>query len=728
MFTFVTQNYPTSPGVYIMKGPRGKILYVGKAKNLRARLGSYFRGDAGLSVKTAALVAKVEAVEVLLTASEKEALLLEASLIKKHRPRYNIVLKDDKNYILFKLDKRSPYPRLAFTRRVVRDGAAYFGPFTSATAARATWKELGRVFPLRKCGDRALANRVRPCLYHFIGQCLAPCVKAVDPDDYAALVRRVEAFLTGRSAEVIKTMQKDMEAAAEALEFEKAAGLRDLLRAMRRTVEGQATVLTRLVDLDVVDWAATPHGVGLCILFVRQGRLLDRKTFFFPGVDAEEALAAAGSALVQFYRPESFIPPRVVVPETLAPVAVLAASRDGLGTGEEGSPDGPVPAEAAPAQPPHAQPMPAPPAMTEPMPAGRAMAQAMPDEAVVAQVMPGEAVVAQVMPGDEAVAQVMPGEAAPGGPGVAGDAPDAGTATEAAASERAADARALAEILEERRGAAVRLGPPRGREERKLLEMAAVNARRAAEEAVKAAERDVLPALAARFGLAGLSRIEAVDVSHLGGRGVRVGLVVYEDGAPKKRDYRAYAFAELEGTSDDYLALASFAARRAAAGPPWPDLLLIDGGKGQLEAVARALGEAGAGGAFALAAIAKGDTRAQNELGDVVFVPGRKNPLSLRPGSPELLFLQRVRDTVHDFSVGRQRAARNKAGLTSDVLALPGVGPKTAKRLWEAFGSVAAMQAAGAEAIAARTGLGPKRAAALATALSALPGDGGGER
>lgn len=668
MFPFVTQNYPTSPGVYLMKGPRGKILYVGKAKNLRARLSSYFRGDAGLSVKTAALVAKVTAVEVLLTASEKEALLLEASLIKKHRPRYNIVLKDDKNYILFKLDKRSPFPRLAFTRRVARDGAAYFGPFTSAAAARATWKELGRVFPLRKCGDRALANRVRPCLYHFIGQCLAPCVKAVDPDDYAALVRRVEAFLTGRSAEVIKTVQKDMEAAAEALEFEKAAGLRDLLTAMRRTVEGQATVLTRLVDLDVVGFAATDHGVGLCILFVRQGRLLDRKTFFFPGVDAEEALSAAGSALVQFYRPESFIPPRVVVPESLAPVAALAASREGVGAGE----GGPVTDEAAPAHP------------------------SLPD----------------AMPAALAVAPSMEGEGAP----------DEGAATEAAAGERAADARALAEILEERRGGAVRLGPPRGREERKLLEMAAVNARRAAEEAVKAAERDVLPSLAATFGLAGLSRIEAVDVSHLGGRGVRVGLVVFEDGAPRKRDYRAYAFPELEGTSDDYLALASFAARRAAAGPPWPDLLLIDGGKGQLEAVARALGEAGAGGAFALAAIAKGDTRSQNEMHDVIYVPGRKNPLSLRPGSPELLFLQRVRDAVHDFSVGRQRAARNKAGLSSDVLALPGVGPKTAKILWEAFGSVAAMKAAGVEAIAARTGLGPKRAATVAEALSTLPG------
>ncbi|KHK04220.1 excinuclease ABC subunit UvrC [Desulfovibrio sp. TomC] len=610
MFIFDLKNFPTSPGVYLMKGSRGKILYVGKAKNLRARLSSYFRNDASHTPKTTALVARIEGVDVLMTASEKEALLLESSLIKKHRPRYNVVLKDDKNYILFKLDKRSAYPRLAFTRRVERDGAAYFGPFTSASAARATWKELGRIFPLRKCGDRALANRVRPCLYHFIGQCLAPCVLPVDGGEYAALVRRVEAFLTGRSGEVLKAVQREMEQAAEELAFEKAAGLRDLLRAMRKTVEGQATVLTRLVDMDVVNLSVTDAGVGLCVLFVRQGRLLDRKTFFFPGVDAGEAVSAALTALLQFYRPESFIPPRIVVPEGLAP-----------GDGE---------------------------------------------------------------------------------------------------GEAAGDGQALAEILEERRGMALRLGPARGREERQLLEMAGVNAARAAEEAAKAAESDVLPTLARAFGLSGLSRLEAVDVSHLGGKGVRVGLVVFEDGAAKKSDYRTYAFAEAEGTSDDYLTLAAFAAKRAAAGPPWPDLLLIDGGKGQLAAVGRALDEAGVGGAFAIASIAKGDRRSQNEMDDVIFVPGRKNPLALRSGSPELLFLQRVRDTVHDYSIGRQRQARNKAGLSSDVLALPGVGPKTAKLLWDAFGSVAAMRAASLEDIRSRTGLGPGRATAVQAALASL--------
>lgn len=627
-----------------MKGGKGKILYVGKAKNLRARLGSYFRGETGLTVKTAALVGRIEAVDVLLTASEKEALLLESSLIKKHRPRYNVVLKDDKHYILFKLDKRSDFPRLAFTRRVERDGAAYFGPFTSAAAARTTWKELGRIFPLRKCGDRTLHNRVRPCLYHFIGQCLAPCVLPVDPETYRALVRQVEAFLTGRSAEILRAVQKEMEEAAENLAFEQAARLRDLLRAMRRTVEGQATVLTRLVDMDVVNMAVTADGVGLCVLFVRQGRLLDRKTFFFQGVEAAEADAAAITALVQFYRPGSFIAPRVVVPASWAPVRSGEAGEP-ADSGESGGDD----------------------------------------------------------PGAEDDGSEAKGGADPDGTGEGGG-----------------DGQALAEILAERRGAGVRLGPPRGREERQLLEMAAANARRAAEEAAKAAEGDLLSALARTFGLPGLSRIEAVDVSHLGGRGVRVGMVVFEDGTPKKSDYRAYAFPELEGTSDDYRALAAFAAKRAASGPPWPDLLLVDGGKGQLEAVSRSLAEAEVAGAFALASIAKGERRSKNEMDDVIYVPGRKNPLSLRSGSPELLFLQRVRDTVHDFSIGRQRRARNAAGLKSAVLELPGVGPKTARLLWEAFGSLAAMRAAGTEELMARTGLGPKRAAAVAAALAAL--------
>ena len=594
-----------------MKGPRGKILYVGKAKNLRARLGSYFRGDAGHTVKTAALVARVEAVEVLLTASEKEALLLESSLIKKYRPRYNVVLKDDKNYILFKLDKRSPFPRLAFTRRVARDGAAYFGPFTSAAAARATWKELGRVFPLRKCGDRAMANRVRPCLYHFIGQCLAPCVKAVDADAYMELVRRVEAFLTGRSAEVIKNVEKEMAEAAEALAFEKAAGLRDLLRAMRRTVEGQATVLTRLVDMDVVGFAATAQGVGLCILFVRQGRLLDRKTFFFPGLEAGEAVWAAGSALTQFYRPESFIPPRVVVPEALAPEAVGEA----------------------------------------------AGAAASPDE--------------------------------PGGEGQG-------------------DAQALAEILEERRGAAVRFGAPRGREERKLLALAEVNARRAAEEAAKAAERDVLPALAAKAPPPAWARSGAACAwaSSFSRTARRRSATTAPTPFPswKARPTTTWRWRPLRPSAPPPVrpgrSCSSSTAARASSRPfPGPSPR-----------------------------------------------PARAEP-SLWPPSPRATRAPKTRCTTWCMclaarirwrcGLGRRSSFSCNACATrctnfpSAASAGPGTRPVWPATCWpcrawgprrrSCCGSLAAMKAAGIAEIASRTGLGQKRAVSIATALSQLP-------
>ena len=600
-FSFSPKDYPASPGVYLMKNARGKIIYVGKAKSLRARLSSYFRRDAGQGIKTRTLVSKIEAVDTLLTATEKEALLLEASLIKKHRPRYNVVLRDDKQYILFKLDRRHEFPRLRFTRRVLRDRAAYFGPFTSAAAARRTWKQLNRVFPIRKCSDRALKNRVRPCLYHHINQCLAPCVLDVDREEYMELVRRVEAFLTGRSAEELRNVEKDMLAASEALEFERAAKLRDLLAAMKKTVEGQAVVLPGFRDLDVVGVNLSENGLGLCVLFVRQGRLLDRKTFHWRDSGETGLGEAVLTLLSQFYRPESFIPGRILLPAEL------------LGEGGDGG---------------------------------------------------GET---------------------------------------------------LAEILAERRGGEVRLAAPRGKYEKKLMELAGVNAAGAVDEARRAGDGSLVR-LAPKLKLADEpERIEVVDVSHLGGKGVRVGQVVFEHGRPKKKDYRVYAFDELEGTSDDYLALASWVKRRVKSGPPWPDLLVIDGGKGQLRAVERALEEADMAGAWELASIAKAG-RGRAETGDVVFRPGRKNPLALKPNSPELLFVQRLRDAAHDFVISRQRRTRKK-DLQSGLLELPGVGPKTARLLWEKFGSIEAMKQAGVEDFLGISGLGRKKAQQIFEAL-----------
>jgi len=624
-FDFDPARFPASPGVYLMKGAQGKILYVGKAKSLRARLSSYFRADSGHTPKTRALVARVAVVDVLLTATEKEALLLESSLIKKHRPRYNVVLKDDKQYILFKLDKNAAYPRLTFTRKVERDGSAYFGPFTSAAAARRTWKEIGRAFPLRKCSDKALANRVRPCLFQHIGQCLAPCINEVPRDEYMELVRRVEAFLSGRSGELLRGLEREMLAASENLDFERAAKLRDLIRAVKKTVEGQAAVLPDPVDLDVLGLSAgpggpagpdgeeTPRGLGASLLFVRQGRLLDKRDFYWPHLDPTDAAEAVRGVLGQFYRLDGYVPPRILAPES-----------------------------------------------------------------------------ALSTPGDV--------DAASGG-----------------------EVELLAEALADLRGAPVKVAWPRGKSERKLMELAEVNAARAFAERGREADFAAMSArLAKALHLAeSPRRIEAVDVSHLGGSEVRVGCVVFEDGRPKKSDYRLYAFPELQGTSDDYLALASFVPRRLAAGGPFPDILLIDGGKGQIRAVERAMEEAGQVGLFPLASIAKSG-RSAADMEDRVFLPGRKNPVNLAPGSPELLFLQRLRDAVHAFCLGGQRRARKNVALKSEVGSLPGVGPKTAKLLFETFGSVADMRRATLEDLARLPGFGIAKARKISELLSGL--------
>lgn len=607
MFEFISSEYSKGPGVYLMKDAKGRIIYVGKAKSLVKRLASYFRGQDRHTPKTKIMVSRIRSIETLSTASEKEALLLEASLIKKHRPRYNIVLRDDKSYVLFRLTKRHDYPRLVMTRKVVRDGSVYYGPFTSAYAAKRTWKILGKAFQLRKCGDRMFLNRVRPCLYHHIGQCLAPCVKEVPKEEYAALVRRVEMVLAGRSGEVVSLLKKEMLAASEALEFERAALFRDRIQAVEATVEKQAAVLLENVDLDCVAIAETSGGLGLGLLFVRQGRLLDAKSFHWAGLGLEEASEVVAGFLTQFYWQTRFIPGKILLPWELE------------------------------------------------------------------------------------------------------------------------DSLAVEEALGERRSAPVKLITPSSGPEKRLLEMARTNAAQA-----RATGEDL--SLSVRLGKVlrqsdEIRRIECVDISHLGGKGMRGGMVVFDDGEPDKSSYRTYSFPELEGTGDDYAAMADFIERRVKKGPPWPDLLLVDGGRGQVSAVMSTLEKVGGDGNFAVAGIAKatgepgqGPDRRAGALDDRIFLPGRKNHLPIRPGSPELLYLQRVRDEAHRFVIGRQRKTRSKVMVSSQLESLEGVGPKTARLLWDAFGSLDAMREASLKDLKAVQGLGTKRAEKIYAALKELTG------
>ena len=262
---------------------REQVIYVGKARVLRRRVLSYFRPE-GLPIKTRAMLSHAVSIEFLTTTTEKEAFLLESSLIKKYRPHYNIILRDDKQYALFRCDIKARYPRLEIVRHARHDGARYFGPYTSALAARETWKLLHRAFPLRRCSDRAMKNRVRPCLYYHMKQCLAPCTGTLDPGLYHEQVEKVCDVLSGRSTELLRELREKMEAAADALEFEKAAVYRDQIQAVEKTVERQATVLPGGGDMDAVGLYSDEHGLSLGVIFVRGGAVTDGRSFFWPGL------------------------------------------------------------------------------------------------------------------------------------------------------------------------------------------------------------------------------------------------------------------------------------------------------------------------------------------------------------------------------------------------------------------------------------------------------------
>lgn len=615
---------PNTPGVYWYKDDRERIIYVGKARILRRRVLSYFRDD--VPAKTAAMLRRAVSLETLSTTTEKEALLLEASLIKKHRPHYNIVLRDDKQYALFRLDMRAAFPRLEIVRRARRDGAQYFGPFTSAPAARETWKLLHRAFGLRRCTDKAMRNRTRPCLYHHMGQCPAPCAGLVTQEAYHESIRNVAALLSGRGGPLQERLTADMQAAANALDFERAALLRDQLAAVRTTVERQAAVLPGGGDMDAIGLHAGDNGLGLGIVFLRGGALQGGRAFHWAGLTLDDAPELLLAFTAQYYM-DATPPPRIILP--WLPESLFAEEER---TDEDGA---------------------------------------------------------------------------------------AGTAAD---TDAPCSAGLLEQSLGERRGGPVRLSAPRTAEENQLVDVAAANAR----EAARRQDGGMLQRLRAALHLsAAPRRIECVDVSHTGGRNTRVGLVVFEDGKPARDQYRQYAMPD---GGDDCGTLAAWTARRLESGPPWPDLLLIDGGRGQIAAVARALDMAGRAGLFALAGIAKardGQGRADRRAGNVadrIFLPGRSNPLPLREGSQELLFLQHIRDLTHRFAIGGHRRAREGAALSGELMRLHGIGPATARLLWEAFGSVEAMRMATLEDLMRLPGIGRTRATALRDRLARLTG------
>lgn len=543
--------FPGHSGVYWMKDRHGAVLYVGKAKDLRKRVRAYFGREEKTRYQVKFLMSRTVDIEYLVTDTEKEALLLENTLIKKHRPRYNIFFRDDKSYASLRLNIGHDFPGLFVTRRIVKDGSLYYGPYASAGALRRTVDLVTKHFRLRTCSDHEFANRSRPCLEYHIGRCSAPCVGMVSREAYDSQVREARLFFEGRKKELLKILKGRMEEASLARQYEEAAKNRDLIFYIRETLEKQKVVHHAGRDFDVVGCHSTDHQTLFCVFFIRGGSLIDRKRFVFQRT-VPVASEFLSHFVLQYYGTVLEIPKLIFVPS----------------------------------------------------------------------------------------------------------APD--------------DRGAIEEILKERSGLAVRLQTPVRGEMARLVAMATENAKEMTREKIQREEK-MEERLQKKLGLIQPPRrIECVDISNLQGKEAVGSLVFFEEGSPVKNRYRKFKIRFTEESPNDTAMMYEVLHRRfrrvlKAKTPDeaekWspPDLLLVDGGKGQLNVALRALADLGLHGQ-GTGAIAK--ARGE-EKSDKIYIPGRKNPVSFRPNDPALLYLMRIRDEAHRFGVAYHRTRRKKsAGLS----------------------------------------------------------------
>ena len=578
---------PDRPGVYLFRDGKGQVVYVGKAASLRSRVRSYFQESRGRDPKTDALVAQVRDLEYIVTDNELEALILESNLVKKHRPRYNIVLRDDKHYPFLKLTIDEDFPRLVVARRVQKDGAAYFGPFYPATAMRETLRLVRQLFPLRTCRIKIDGRLERPCLQYFIHRCNAPCTGWETREGYAQTVRAVERFLQGKDDDLAVQLTREMEQAAEETKFERAARLRDRIQALNAIRERQKIISTDPVDQDVIGLARQGGDACVQLFLVRQGRLTGSESFLFdrvPGTDGEVL-----SAFVrQFYA------------RTVEPAPELLLSED--------VPDAPL----------------------------------------------------------------------------------------------------TAEWLRQRRGGRVEMSAPQRGKKRDLVALAEQNATVALQNHLVAREsrpQAALEDLQQALGLPELPhRIEAFDISTIQGSDTVASLVVWQDGEMRKDEYKRFKIRSVEGT-DDFASMREAVSRRYAraleSGGPWPDLVLLDGGRGQLAAGMKALAELGLD-YLPIAALAK---RAEE-----VYTPDRLHPLVLDFASPGLRALQRIRDEAHRFAITYHKRLRTRRTLTSVLDQIPGVGPTLRTSLLRSLGSARSVRDASVAQLAAVPKVTPKLA------------------
>jgi excinuclease ABC subunit C len=566
------KQLPLKPGVYLMKDSKEAVIYVGKAKALKNRVSSYFQKQHGTERKTVVMVSKVYDIDTIVTATEKEALLLENNLIKEYRPRFNVVFRDDKEYPYLRLSVKESFPNLTIARKPKKDGNLYFGPFASAQAVRETLKVIKKLFPLRKCSTRKMNNK-RPCMYYQLGQCFAPCSKEVAKEDYFQVVQDVRLFLQGRKTEIIPQLKKRMAKASEDLDFELAAQLRDRISGIEKTLEKQIIVHNDFTDRDVFSFFRENNQVGITALFIRAGRMTGSRHFFLKNVllSDEEVMT---SFISQYYLQDEFIPDEVLLPF------------------------------------------------------------------------------------------------------------------------ESKEKNFLEEFLKDKKGSSIKIIVPKQGAKKKLLDMAENNAKimfqknRSQEKNVE----DLLKDLGKRLHLNRYpARIECFDISNIMGTSAVGSMVVFENGKPSKQDYRKFKIKSIE-QPNDYAMMNEVLTRRLnriKKGESAPDLILVDGGKGQLGILLKVLQEHHAD-EICAAALAKG--RQDKDIGkkddEKVFIPKRKNPVVFPKGSKALFLLQQLRDEAHRFAISYHKVLKRSKDFTSEIENIPGIGKKTVSVVLKHFGSL----------------------------------------
>ena len=599
-------SLPTRPGVYLYRDARGTVIYVGKAVNLRHRVRSYWHASAEMAIKTQRLLAEIADLEVWPTDTELEALLLECNLIKRYRPKYNVRLKDDKRYPYIKVAWQDPFPKVLTVRQMQQDGARYFGPFTHSSAVYQTLDMLRKIFPYLTCDREITGKDKRACLYYDIKLCSAPCIGVVSQEEYRATIDQLCHFLEGKTNGIEADIQRKMEAASAALEYERAAQYRDQLKAIRHIVERQRIISTTTQDQDVVAFARDDSRGDACVqvFFIRQGKLIGREYFVLEGAQDKDAREIMSGFLKQFYEEAANIPPEVLIQ-----VAVEEAN-------------------------------------------------------------------------------------------------------------------IIEQWLRQKRGATVRLDVPKEGQPAELVEMAAQSAAEtlavleAQWQADEHKHEEALQQLAEALGLAAPpARIECFDISNTQGTAIVGSMAVFVKGVPKKSDYRKFNVKSVQSAPDDLASMKEVLTRRFrryfdgketfealrenskvlgkkqdSSFIMLPDLLIVDGGKGQLGVAVEVLQEYGLFEAVPVVGLAK----QQEEI----FQPGRPDSIRLPRQSQGLYLVQRVRDEAHRFAITAHRAQRAKVGLASQLDSIPGVGPARRRTLLKRFGSLEGIRAASVDELA----------------------------